>query len=78
MDATYRHRYEIAPASGGSMVTYELTQLSVTNPFLRLSLPLIRDMSWGVALPFMAGRGFRNLLATAERSAHPAGVPHPV
>jgi hypothetical protein len=78
MEATYRHRYEIAPTSGGSMVTYELTQLNVTNPFLRLSLPLIRDMSWGVALPFMAGRGFRNLLAAAERSAHPAGVPHPV
>jgi hypothetical protein len=78
MEATYRHRYEIAPTSSGAIVTYELTQLSVANPFLRLSLPVVREMSWGVALPFMAGRGFRNLLAIAERSAQPEGVPHPV
>jgi hypothetical protein len=78
MEATYRHRYEILVAPGGSTVTYELTQLSLANPFLRLSLPVLRDMSWGVALPFMAGRGFRNLLAIAERSAHREGVPHPV
>jgi len=78
MDATYRHRYEIAPAAGGSMVTYELTQLSVANPFLRLSLPVVRTMSWRLALPFMAGRGFGNLLAMAERSTNRGSVPDPV
>jgi hypothetical protein len=78
MEATYRHRYEIAASSGGSVVTYEMTQLSVANPFLRLSLPVVRDLSWRVALPFMAGRGFRNLLALAELSPRRGGVPHPV
>jgi hypothetical protein len=78
MEATYRHRYEIVPTPGGSTVTYEMTQLSLANPFLRLSLPVVRTLSWRVALPFMAGRGFRNLLAIAERSAHRGGLPHPV
>jgi Polyketide cyclase / dehydrase and lipid transport len=78
MAATYRHRYEIVPTPGGSMVTYEMTQLTLANPFLRLSLPVVRTLSWRVALPFMAGRGFRNLLAIAERSAHRGGLPHPV
>jgi hypothetical protein len=63
---------------GGSMVAYEMTQLTLVNPFLRLSLPVVRTLSWRVALPFMAGRGFRNLLAIAERSAHRGGLPHPV
>jgi len=78
LEATYRHRYEIVPTPGGSMVTYEMTQLSLANPFLRLSLPVVRTLSWRVALPLMAGRGFRNLLAIAERSAHRGGLPHPV
>ena len=72
MEAIYRHRYEITPTSDGSLVSYQLTQLNVTNPFLRLSLPVVRTMSWRVALPFMAGRGFRNLIALAERTPSPA------
>jgi hypothetical protein len=77
LEATYRHRYDIVPTRGGSMVTYEMTQLTLANPFLRLSLPVVRTLSWRVALPFMAGRGFRNLLAIAELSAHRRGLPHP-
>ena len=77
MAATYRHRYEIAATPEGSEVTYTMTQLSASNPFLRLSLPGVRSMVWRVALPFMAGRGFRNLLANAERGAKLAGASQP-
>jgi hypothetical protein len=70
MRATYRHRYEIAAAPGGSDVSYTLTQLDVLNPFLRLALPVVRTMTWRVGIPFLAGRGFRNLLAFAERGAN--------
>lgn len=70
MEATYRHRYEIAAApGGGSVVTYEFTELSSLNPFLRLGLPVVRTMTWRVGIPFLAGRGFRNLLAIAEKRA---------
>jgi hypothetical protein len=69
MEATYRHRYEIAAAPGGSDVSYEFTQLDASNPLLRLGLPVVRTMTWRVGIPFMAGRGFRNLLATAEHLA---------
>src|ERR1700730_2945246 len=67
MEATYRHRYEIVAAPGGSQVSYTFTQLDASNPFLRLALPVVRTMTWRVGIPFLAGRGFRNLLATAER-----------
>jgi hypothetical protein len=66
MQATYAHRYEIASVPGGSTVTYTFTQLDLVNPILRLALPVMRTMTWRLGLPFMAGRGFRNLLATAE------------
>ena len=69
MLATYRHRYEMAPADGGSEVTYTFTQEDLANPLLRLGLPLVRIMMWRVGIPLMAGRGFRNLLASAEESA---------
>jgi len=69
MRATYRHWYEIAATPGGSDVSYTLTQLDVLNPFLRLALPVVRTMTWRVGIPFLAGRGFRNLLAFAERGA---------
>jgi len=69
MLATYRHRYGIAPAQGGSEVTYTFTQEDLVNPFLRLGLPLVRTMTWRLGIPFLAGRGFRNLLASAEESA---------
>ena len=67
MAATYRHRYEIAATPEGSKVTYTMTELSGTNRLLRLSLPGVRTMTWRVGVPFMAGRGFRNLVKQAER-----------
>jgi len=69
MEATYRHRYGIEPAPGGSNVSYTMTQLAVSNPLLRLGLPVVRQISWRLAIPFMAGRGFRNLVALAEQRA---------
>ena len=74
MEATYRHRYEITAKPTGSEVSYELTQLAVSNPSLRLAVPIVRTMTWRVGIPFMAGRGFRNLLAIAERSAQLEGT----
>lgn len=69
MAATYRHRYEIAATPEGSKVTYTMTQLSASNLLLRLSLPGVRRMTWRVGVPYMAGRGFRNLVAQVERGA---------
>jgi len=69
MAATYRHRYEIAATTEGSKVTYTMTELSGSNLLLRLSLPGVRNMTWRVGVPFMAGIGFRNLVAQAERGA---------
>jgi len=66
MTAVYRHRYEITPADDGSRVTYRMTQLSITNPILRLG-PAMSSMTW-LMIPMFAGRGLRNLLALAERS----------
>jgi hypothetical protein len=69
MLARYVHRYDVAPTSGGSLVTYTMTQEQIANPFLRLGLPLMRQLTWRFAIPMMAGRGFRNLLAAAEAPA---------
>ena len=69
MEATYRHRYEIEATQGGSKVSYTMTQLAASNPLLRLSLPLVRELTWRLGIPFMAGRGFRNLVAFAEQRA---------
>jgi hypothetical protein len=66
MTAGYRHAYEISPEAGGSRVTYRMTQLSITNPMLRLG-PAMSRMTW-LMIPMFAGRGLRNLLALAERS----------
>jgi hypothetical protein len=74
MEATYRHRYEIAEAPGGSQVSYTFTQLDASNQFLRLGLPVVRTMTWRMGIPFLAGRGFRNLLATAERNKNLGAV----
>lgn len=75
MEATYRHRYEIAATPEGSTVTYTMTQLSLSNGLLRLSLPLVKSMSWRVGIPFMARRGFRNLLTIAEQPAQSRSLP---
>lgn len=66
MVARYAHRYEIASVEAGSTVTYTMTQEQIANPFLRLGLPVMRQMMWRVGIPMFAGRGFRNLLADAE------------
>jgi polyketide cyclase/dehydrase/lipid transport protein len=63
MTAVYTHRYEISPEAGGSRVTYTMTQLSITNPILRLG-PAMGRMTW-LMMPMFAGRGLRNLLALA-------------
>ena len=69
MAATYRHRYEVIATPDGSEVSYTMTQLSASNLMLRLSLPGLREVTWGAGIPFMAGRGFRNLLAHTERKS---------
>lgn len=69
MAATYRHRYEVIATPEGSEVTYTMTQLNASNLMLRLSLPGVRETTWRAGIPFMAGRGFRNLLADTERKS---------
>jgi hypothetical protein len=66
MTAVYTHSYEITPEAGGSRVTYRMTQLSITNPILRLG-PGMSLMTW-LMIPMFAARGLRNLLALAEQS----------
>jgi hypothetical protein len=68
MTARYMHRYDIAPAQGGSTVTYTMTQEQIARPFLRLGLPVVRQMMWSVGIPMFAGRGFRNLLKESQAS----------
>jgi hypothetical protein len=74
MLATYRHRYDITAAPGGSHVSYTFTQLDTAHPFLRLGLPVVRAITWRIGIPYLAERGFRNLLATAERRLGAEGV----
>ncbi|HEY2597680.1 MAG TPA: SRPBCC family protein [Candidatus Dormibacteraeota bacterium] len=78
MMARYTHRYELALVEGGSSVTYTMTQQQITNPFLRLALPVIRQMMWRVGIPMYAGRGFRNLIEDAEATARAHPEPHDV
>jgi hypothetical protein len=66
MTAVYTHTYEVSPDAGGSRVTYTMTQLSITNPILRLG-PAMGRMTW-LMMPMFAGRGLRNLLALAEHT----------
>jgi hypothetical protein len=75
MQARYVHRYEIAATKDGSLVTYTMTQDQIANPFLRLSLPVIRQLTWRFAIPILAGRGFRNLLVVAEAKANRISLP---
>jgi hypothetical protein len=65
MTARYSHRYDISPEGSGSRVIYTMTQLEVANPMLRMAMPGIRQMTWRLAIPMFAGRGFRSLLAFA-------------
>lgn len=76
MTARYRHRYDIAAEAGGCRVTHTMTQLAIDRPMLRLALPVMRQMSWGFAIPAFAGRGLRNLVRRAEqRAAAPPARP---
>lgn len=77
MEATYRHRYEIAATAEGSQVSYTMTQLKMANPLLRLGLPVVKDLTWRFGIPFMAGRGFRNLLSNAEQRARAQSLGRP-
>ncbi|MFN2569868.1 MAG: SRPBCC family protein [Candidatus Dormibacteria bacterium] len=69
MVAQYTHRYEVAPAGGGSIVTYTMTEEHIANPFLRMALPVIRQLTWRLAIPMFAGRGLRNLVREAQAAA---------
>jgi len=71
MSARYVHRYEIAQTQAGCSVTYTMTQEQINNPFLRLALPVMRQMMWSMGIPMFAGRGLRNLLKDAEAAAKP-------
>jgi hypothetical protein len=77
MQARYVHRYEMAATRDGSLVTYTMTQEQIANPFLRLALPVIRQLTWRFAIPMFAGRGFRNLLVFAEAKANQISGPAP-
>jgi hypothetical protein len=66
-EARYEHRYEIEPDGTGSRVTYRLRQTAISNPPLRMRLPIMRTMTHRVMIPRFCRRGFRNLLRSAER-----------
>ncbi len=66
-EARYEHRYEIEPDGTGSRVTYRLRQTEIANPPLRMRLPMMRTVSYRVMIPCFCGRGFKNLLRSAER-----------
>ena len=69
MAARYVHRYDVSAVGAGSVVTYTMTQEQITNPFLRLGLPVMRSLTWRFAIPLFAGRGFRNLVEDAATTA---------
>lgn len=75
IEATYTHRYEIAATPRGSKVSYSMSQLAISNPLLRLRLPVVKDLTWRFGISFMAGRGFRNLLSMAEQRASSGSLP---
>src|SRR5260370_13191371 len=75
MEATYRHRYEIAATPGGSKVSYTMTQLTMSNPLLRLGLPVVKTLTWRLGIPLMAGPGFRAIVASAEQRAGRESLP---
>lgn len=67
MQATFRHRYELEPNGDGCRVRYTFRQENLVNPMLRLSLPLVRDLTWKFGMPMMMRGGLRNLVRAAER-----------
>jgi polyketide cyclase/dehydrase/lipid transport protein len=77
MTARFRHRYEISPEAAGSRITYTLTQLAIANPMLRMALPGIRQLTWRLAIPLLASRGLRNLIALAQERTAPTEAGRP-
>jgi len=73
-EARYEHRYRIEPEGTGSRVTYRLREAKVANPPLRMRLPMMRAMSYRMMIPYYCGRGFKNLLRSAERRDARSGV----
>jgi hypothetical protein len=69
MEAVYVHCYELTPEADGCRVAYTFRQERISNPLLRLSLPLVKTMTWKVGIPFMMRQGFDNLLDMAESQA---------
>jgi hypothetical protein len=69
MRATFRHRYELEANGDGCRVRYTFRQEDLVDPMLRLSLPIMRDMSWKVGMPMMMRPGLRNLVRAAEARA---------
>jgi hypothetical protein len=65
----WEHRYDIAADGGGSRVAYRMRRTSMTNPPLRMRVPLMRDVTHRVMIPLLCRRGFDNLLAAADRHA---------
>jgi hypothetical protein len=71
MQAQFTSRYELSPLADGCRVTYVFTQEWISQPMLRLSLPVVGSMSWRMGMPFMMKRGFDNLLRMAETRTSP-------
>jgi len=69
MRATFRHRYELEVNGDGCRVRYTFRQEDLVDPMLRLSLPIVRDVSWKVGMPMMMLTGLRNLVRVAEAQA---------
>jgi hypothetical protein len=66
MTSRWRNRYEITPTEQGCRFIHSLALLQVTNPRLRLRLPVLRYLAFKVGIPLASGRGLRNLVAMAE------------
>ncbi|MGA9162234.1 MAG: hypothetical protein WB297_15400 [Actinomycetota bacterium] len=65
-EARYEHRFEIGSDGTGSRVVYRLRQTAISNPPLRMRLPVMRTMTHWVMMPLFAKRGFANLMRAAE------------
>ncbi len=68
-DARWEHRYQIEPDGERSRVVYRLRRTAITNPPLRMRVPVMRTLTHRVMIPLLCRRGFVNLVATAEQRA---------
>ena len=68
-DARWEHRYQIEPDGEGSRVVYRLRRTAITNPPLRMRVPVMRTLTHRVMIPLLCRRGFVNLVETAEQRA---------